>query len=917
MKRPYKAAPKKSRLSIVVAIAMVGLFGLTTNSALADSNETSSSSSNSYIQSSISAGGNSTCVVLNGAAKCWGANDKGQLGDASTTPSQIPVSVSGLTSGVTAISVGNNHACAVVSGGVKCWGANGSGQLGDASTTPSLIPVSVSGLTSGVTAISVGGSEGFMGNSSFSCAVVSGGVKCWGANGSGQLGDASTTPSQIPVSVSGLTSGVTAISVGDTHACAVVSGGVKCWGANYSGQLGNGTTSKTGTSTPASAAGMTSGVAAISLGFSHSCVVTSTALKCWGRNTTGQAGPTAFAATQVLGLTSGVTAISAGQYGSPHVCGIQAGSLKCWGYNSDGQLGNGSRINADTPQQVVGLTAGVTAVDGFTCAVVSGTAQCWGTGSFHRLQPQSSAPVEMHALSNVSAITGSLEACVVIAGGMKCWGSNGSGQLGIGSTISQFTPQQVVGLTSGVTSISSGSRSHLCAVASGTAQCWGWGEAGKLGIGSAINANTPQQVIGLTSGVTAISAGSDHSCAVVSGSAMCWGGNGYGQLGDGTRTDSSSPVQVTGLTSGVTAITAGENSTCAVADGALKCWGNNSQGELGDGTTNSSLTPVSVVGLSSGVTAITLSRKVACAIKDGSAMCWGDNTYGALGNGSTGVVDYFSITTPQEIIGIGTLGTTTTTTVAGSTTSSTVAPKAVTTTIVVSAAATTSTIASTPVVTVAQGQVSVATIAPNVGPTTTLIPQVVTTVAGAPVAVAPDAPAVAPGEVAVVTNGLAVATTITRAVNQITAMAGDISTTLSGLTSNGKRVALNANGNLVLNKGQRLLISAAGFEVGRDVAVWMYSIPTQLGIIETLEDGTISGVFNLPPGLDVGDHRLVLESKKSDSQTTVIAFGFSYASSNSSSAVPRVLIAIPIAFAVLFGLFLPAISRRRKRQVTN
>ena len=73
MKRSHPSAPKKSRLSIVVAIAMVGLFGLTTSSALADSNETSASSSNSYIQSSISAGGNSTCVVLNGAAKCWGA----------------------------------------------------------------------------------------------------------------------------------------------------------------------------------------------------------------------------------------------------------------------------------------------------------------------------------------------------------------------------------------------------------------------------------------------------------------------------------------------------------------------------------------------------------------------------------------------------------------------------------------------------------------------------------------------------------------------------------------------------------------------------------------------------------------------------------------------------------------------------
>jgi alpha-tubulin suppressor-like RCC1 family protein len=191
------------------------------------------------------------------------------------------VQVKGLTTGVTAIAVGGYTACAVTaSGGVECWGDNSFGQLGNNSMASSLVPVPVQGLTKGVTAISVGGTS--------ACAVTGGGgAVCWGDNSQGQLGSGLTTSSLVPVPVQGITSGVTAVSVGGAAACALQAGGaISCWGQP---PLGTGVAQATTVPTPLPA--FASGATAISLGSYTGCAIGAGGhVECWGNNADGALG---------------------------------------------------------------------------------------------------------------------------------------------------------------------------------------------------------------------------------------------------------------------------------------------------------------------------------------------------------------------------------------------------------------------------------------------------------------------------------------------------------------------------------------------------------------------------------------------------------------------------------------------------
>jgi alpha-tubulin suppressor-like RCC1 family protein len=428
--------------------------------AQADDDDSGMTSSTALVPVELVSGLAHSCVrFADGRVKCWGANDRGQLGlgdtaargdEAGEMADALPFVDLGSGLRAKGLAAGFKHTCAMLlDGSVKCWGRNSLGQLGlgtgcvsECTTAPvfdhrgdepaemgAALPAVDLAARAAVT-IRARGDQ--------TCALLDDEtVRCWGSNTAGALGLTAGCSGNCGASTRGdepgeMGSALMAVDLGaDRHAIALDvgfgfvlalldDGSIRGWGANDVGQLGVGdeltrgddedemgdglprVLLPAGTTAKHVFAGGALGCAALADGDLH----------CWGGFVPAphQGEPTRSCATGgSMPCTTRLELQAAGHaasvaIGGDHACMITLdGELRCWGSNYEGQLGLGSTdTRGDEPGELAAQPASAPLGAGRRYLVVSA-----GTG---------------------------FSCGVIDDASVRCWGSNALGQLGLGDT---------------------------------------------------------------------------------------------------------------------------------------------------------------------------------------------------------------------------------------------------------------------------------------------------------------------------------------------------------------------------------------------------------------------------------------------------------------------------------------------------
>ena len=476
---------------------------------------------------------------------------------------------------ITDLSFGWSTSCAIVDGGITCWGLMDSYPVPASLTAPEQVGVSASQF----------------------CARQGGDVTCWGMSYGALTKGLQAEPVNNARSLH--------VSSTDTACVVTTSGTVHCWGNDSDGMV-----------TPPPGL---NNVQQLDMFTHHVCAHDGVTVVCWGRDTSSQ--------TEVpsdLGVPVQVVV------GGEHTCVLQQdGQIRCWGDNSYHQ----TDVPADLGN-VVALDAG----GDFTCALNDlGRVHCWGRNQYGELD----VPDD---LVNVLAIhSGAVATCGDTKKGTVCWGNSSDtfGSSSIWYDLKDYAvgPDHVCGITDGkVKCIGStvnepnildvptdivnpkvigAGRFHTCVWSDNGMHCWG--KAGNF-------LNFPA---GLTN-VTEISAGQSQTCAIDNGKVVCWGDNYHGVL--------NVPANITQAHE----LACGYQHNCVLDGGSVRCWGEDYRGQSSGGSYPSNPLTVAVGGVAAYPNSVDDGHT--CAANETSVRCWGSNTYNVLAvpPGLTNVIDLYA-----------------------------------------------------------------------------------------------------------------------------------------------------------------------------------------------------------------------------------------------------------------------------------
>jgi uncharacterized repeat protein (TIGR02543 family) len=261
---------------------------------------------------------------------------------------------------------------------------------------------------------------------------------------------------------------------------------------------------------------LSSGVRAVSAGQTHTMIVMNdgSLLGC-GNNTDGQLGngPDLFQIYPVPILSEGVAAVSAGDY---HTMILKTdGSLWACGGNYQGQLGDGTQENRFTPVQIFSNGVAAVSVGERHTTILKTDGSVWGCGANEYGQlgdgtdSTSLTPVRMLFEGVAVAVSAGHDHTMVLKSDGSLWGcgSNEYGQLGRGNIPTEPIPVSIIG--SNVVSVSAGFWHTMVLKNDGSLWGFGYNYEGELGEGTRNNQFTPVQI--LSNNVMAVETGFFHT----------------------------------------------------------------------------------------------------------------------------------------------------------------------------------------------------------------------------------------------------------------------------------------------------------------------------------------------------------------------------------------------------------------------